>query len=114
MAKGNRVWYGFVNVPLLAQDKQAIKALKPNFKTLWNDVEKLCMGGYKISFNYDPEHEALLVSVTGVGEDSGSNLGYTMTQRHNSIVTAMLAVKWVHFEKTAEDWSGYVNSDYDW
>lgn len=109
----NGSWNGFANIRLESQHQKAIKALAG---TMTGDdvlayILECVDDGYAVSVSPDFEHDAIIVTLTGKGDDN-VNCGYAMSQRHSDPIVALAASKFAHEELAQREL--WVKFQYDW
>ena len=106
-------WQGFANIRLESQDRKAVKALAAGMTgdDVWSYVLECLDDGYQVSFAPDYEHDAVIVTLTGKGDDN-VNCGYAMSQRHSDPAVAVAASRFAHVEIAERDL--WVKRQYDW
>jgi hypothetical protein len=113
----NNGWQGFVNVDLTAADKKAIKAEKVDLPELfaWLAVE-VADGSYRFGLGHDHDRECYVATLTARDPDN-PNFGYSMSQRHSNMETALKALWYVHEIKLERNWAGVPKQNpirFDW
>lgn len=105
-------WRGFVEVDLKEEDKKAIKKRKWSAADCMAYLEELAKHNYKVSISLDTNNDAYIVSATGKDE----NAGWTMSQRHGNLWTAINAHAYAHLEVTFGDWeqAAQLPIDFHW
>ena len=113
MAESINGFNGFVNIRLESQDKKAIKVLADNTSAddHWAFILETISDGYAISISPDFENDAVIVTLTGKGDDN-VNCGFAMSQRHSDPHIALAASRFAH-EQIAQrgEWG---KRAYDW
>ena len=96
-------WTQFVNIPVSAEDEPKMRAAYPSSAEVYGAMEDLLVGGYRISFNYDAQRDAIICAVTCKSEGN-PNVGKTFTSFAGDWYTALTVSCYKHFQVTDEVW----------
>jgi len=96
-------WTVFVDIPVSPEAWADIEAAYGNSDVLVDQVERFLSEGYRLSFSYNPQTDAVTCSMTCRNEASGNN-GKTVTSFASNWVTALQVSLYKHYVVSEGDW----------
>lgn len=104
-AKKNNQWTTFVEISLAGHDLEAVNAEYGDPERLFDAVQEMVGGGYRVSLSYNEQNDAMIASATCKDDDS-VNSGCTFTSFAQDWVTALRIMCYKHFVVTGQVWVG--------
>lgn len=105
-------WGGFVNIRLSDEQKDSFHLwLEANSAHYPADFDDMLNSGCKISFAYDAQHQAYVVSTMGALMLADPNKRFASTSRAGTLNEAIALTVWKHLELCRGDYGNYKPSD---
>lgn len=97
-------WTNFTNIPVSADDAASIHKVYGTAEVVEAALSELLYAGYRVSFSYSPQTDAVTASVTCKNE-SDPNSGLTYTSFADTWYQALCVALYKHFVISGKVWT---------